>query len=115
MKRTLASVMFVGLITAGAGAFAQDTRMPDPAPDQEQYTQDRYSTPAPDESNRPMTATRSSKHEQMKDCVAREQADNSSMSRSDAKKACHDALKAQRDERRDDERNNPDNEAQPPH
>jgi hypothetical protein len=41
----------------------------------------------------------------MKDCVARERAGDSTMSESEAKKACHDALKAQSD--------NQDHEARP--
>jgi len=115
MKRTFASVMFVGLVTASAAVFAQDARAPSPSEqqlqDQEQYSQDRYTTTAPDSSSTSTTTTpRTSKHEEMKDCVAREQASNSTMSKSDAKKVCHDALKAQRDE----QRANPDNEPQPP-
>jgi hypothetical protein len=43
----------------------------------------------------------------MKDCVARQRAGDSNLSESQAKKACHDALKAQK--------GNPDNEPQPPH
>jgi hypothetical protein len=42
----------------------------------------------------------------MKDCVARERASNSTLSEADAKKACRDAMKAQKDNRN--------NEPQPP-
>jgi hypothetical protein len=41
----------------------------------------------------------------MKDCVARERAGDSTLSESEAKKACHDALKSEKD--------NHDNEPQP--
>jgi hypothetical protein len=41
----------------------------------------------------------------MKDCVARERAGDNTLSESQAKKACHDALKAQKD--------NPDTQPQP--
>jgi hypothetical protein len=42
----------------------------------------------------------------MKDCVARERSADSSISESDAKKACREAMKAQKDSRN--------NEPQPP-
>jgi hypothetical protein len=94
MKRTVASLMFVGLISAGT-AFAQG--MPQSSA-QEQYSQQQM---APNQTTTTSTTTTTSgsstKHEAMKDCVAREQAGNSSLSKSDAKKACHDAFKAQKD------------------
>jgi hypothetical protein len=105
MKRSLAALMIVGLISTGA-AYAQDAQP-------QSSTQDQYpqSQTAPNQSTTTSTTTTtsssgsSSKHEVMKDCIAREQAGNSTMSTSDAKKACHDAIKAQRD--------NQDNEPRP--
>jgi hypothetical protein len=104
MKRTLASLLVVGLICGGTAAYAQQAQ-------QQSSTQDEYSQSqtTPNQSTTTSTTTTtsksSSKHEVMKDCVAREQAGNSTMSTSDAKKACHDAMKAQRD--------NQDNEPRP--
>jgi hypothetical protein len=101
-KHIAASLTCVGLLTAGAAAFAQE------AP----QSQDQYSRTAPEQTqptSEPTTpsgkssspdSANSSKHSAMKDCVARERASNSSLSESDAKKACHDAMKAQK--------NNPD-------
>jgi ABC-type glycerol-3-phosphate transport system substrate-binding protein len=91
MKRTVASLMFVGLLTAGAAAFAQDQSAAQPPPPMPTNTQSSTTTTTTSSTNMP------SKHEVMKDCIAREQADNTSMSKSDAKKACHDAMKAQKD------------------
>jgi hypothetical protein len=107
MKRTVASLMFVGLISAGS-AFAQDTMPRSSA--QEPYSQQQM---APNQSTTTSTTTTTSssstKHEAMKDCVAREQAGNTSMSKTDAKKACHDAFKAQKDA----QSSTPDNEPRP--
>ena len=93
---TAASLLCVGLLTTGA-AVAQDTRS---------QTQEEYSTP-----NTPPSSTQSyspsSKQDVMKECVKRERAGDSTMSESEARKACHDALRA--------ERENQDNEPQPPH
>jgi hypothetical protein len=98
MKRTIASLMFVGLLSTGA-AFAQEMgpTPATPAPEQSAVT-----PPAATQSTTTSTTTttstdKMSKHEAMKNCVAREQSGNSSMSKSDAKKACHDAIKAQKD------------------
>ena len=96
MKRTVASLMFVGLICGGTAAYAQD--MAPQSSSQQGYSQQQM-TPNQTTTTSTTTTTSSSstKHEAMKDCVAREQAGNSSMSKDDAKKACHDAFKAQKD------------------
>jgi hypothetical protein len=115
-KYTAASLTCVGLLTVGAAAFAQDPQDPttQSSAQQTQSQQDAYQQPSPSHSTSSSTTTTtttsksnspSSKHRAMEDCVARERADNSSLSESDAKKACHDALKAQKD--------NPDNQPQP--
>jgi hypothetical protein len=94
---------------SGAAAFAQDRVGHESA--QQTQNQDKYSSTAPNQSTTTSTTTTSSskssssKHQVMKDCVARERAGDSTMSESEAKKACHDALKAQSD--------NQDNEAKP--
>jgi hypothetical protein len=82
MKRTIGSVLFVGLLCAGAQAFAQDANQPDT------QTQTSADTSA--------TTHMSAQHQRMKDCIAKEQADNSSLSAADAKKACKAQAKAQK-------------------
>ena len=92
---TAASLLCVGLLTTGA-AVAQDTRQ----------TQEEYSTPNTQPSST-QSYSPSSRQDVMKECVKRERAGDSTMSESEARKACHDALRA--------ERENQDNEPQPPH
>ena len=109
-KYTAASLTCVGLLTAGAAAFAQDPQDPmtQSATPQTQSQQDEYLRPPPNQSNSTTTTTSkssSSKHSAMKDCVARERAGDSTLSEKDAKKACHESMKAQKD--------NPDNQPQP--
>jgi ubiquitin len=100
-KHTAISLTCLGWLTAGAIAFAQE------AP----QSQDQYSRTSPHQSTSPSstetTTPSSSKsdHSAMKDCVARQRASDSSVSESQAKKACRDTLKAQKA--------NPD--PQPPH
>jgi hypothetical protein len=99
---TAASLLCVGLLTTGA-AVAQDTR----SQTQEEYsTQEKYSTP---DSQPSFTESYSpsSKPAALNECVRRERAGDSTMSESEARKACHDALRA--------ERENHDNEPKPPH
>jgi hypothetical protein len=102
-KFTIAALICVGLLTTSAAAFAQD---------QQTQNQDEYTSSSPNQSTTTSTTTTtssskssSSKHQVMKDCVARERAGDSTLSESEARKACHDALKAQSD--------NQDNEARP--
>jgi hypothetical protein len=85
---TAASLLCVGLLTAGA-AVAEEAR-------NQQQTEQQQQAQA-----------EHSKRAVMKECVARERAGDSTMTESEAKKACHDALRAERD--------NQDNEPQPPH
>jgi hypothetical protein len=81
---TAASLLCVGLLTAGGTASARDVR------DQQQQQEE------------------SKQQAVMKECVKRERAGDNTMSESEARKACHDALRAQRE--------NQDNEPQPhPH
>lgn len=103
-KYTAASLMCVGLLSSGAAAFAQDRPGHESA--QQTQSQDEYSSTTPDRSTTTSTTTTtstsdssSSKHRVMKDCIARERAGDSTMSESEARKACHDALKAQSDNR----------------
>src|SRR5258708_5818838 len=100
-KHTALTLTCVGLLTAGAAAFAQE------AP----QSQDQYSRTSPSQSTSPSSTEATtpgnskSDHRAMKDCVERERAKDSSLSESKAKKACHDQMKAQKQ--------NPDNQPQP--
>ena len=94
---TAASLLCVGLLTTGSAAVAQDTRS---------QAQEEHSTPNTQPSST-QSYSPSSKQDVMKECVKRERAGDSTMSESEARKACHDALRA--------ERENQDNEPQPPH
>jgi hypothetical protein len=92
------------LLTAGAAAFAQEAPQ-----NQDEYMRTaphQSTTPSSTEPTTPSGKSSSTKHETMKDCVARERSANSSISESDAKKACRDAMKAHKDNRN--------NEPQPP-
>jgi len=92
---TAASLFCVGLLTVGGAAVAQDTRS---------HTQEEYSKP----DNQPsfsQSYSPSSKQDVLKECVKRERAGDSTLSESEAKQACQDALRA--------ERENHDNEPQP--
>jgi hypothetical protein len=108
LRGTAASMLCVGLLSAGGGAFAQDPVGHESA--QQTRNQNEYSSTSPDQSTTTSTTTSTSnsssaKHRIMKDCIERERAGDSTMSQSEASKACHDALKAQSD--------NQDNEPRP--
>jgi len=96
---TAASWLCVGLLTASSAAFAQETRS--------QPTPDEYSSTTAPQTTAPDQAHNASTHSMMKECVKRERAGDSTMSESEATKACQDALRAKRE--------NHDNEPQPPH
>jgi hypothetical protein len=109
-RGTAASLLCVGLLTTGAAAFAQETVGHESA--QQSQNQDEYSSTSPNRSTTNSTTTTTStskssasKNRVMKDCVDRERAGDSTMSESEARKACHDALKAQSE--------NQDNEPRP--
>jgi hypothetical protein len=95
---TAASLLCVGLLTAGSAVVA--------AQDQRSQRQEEYSTPNAQPSST-QSHSPSSKQDVMKECVKREHAGDNTMSESEARKACHDALRA--------ERENQDNEPQPHH
>jgi hypothetical protein len=84
---TAASLLCVGLLGAGGTVTAQDAR---------------------DARNQQQQQEESKQQAVMKECVKRERAGDNTMSEAEARKACHDALRA--------ERENHDNEPQPhPH
>jgi hypothetical protein len=101
-KHTAVSVTCVGLLAAGAAAFAQEA-----AQSQDQYSRtspNQSTSPSSTEQTTPGSKSSSSEQRAMKDCVARERAGDSTLSQSKAKKVCRDQLKAQKE--------NPDNQPQ---
>jgi hypothetical protein len=99
-KYTATSLMCIGLLTTGATAFAQYPQQSTSAPQAQSPDEYRSASPNPSNTNSPnSTATdKSSKHSQMQDCIARERQGDSSMSKSDAKKACHNQQKAEKNQ-----------------
>jgi hypothetical protein len=92
MKRTIASLMFVGLISGGAAAYAQEATGPDPASPQEQSQSTTTST-----TTTTSKSSSASKHQLMKECVARQQASNNTLSKDDARDACKAEMETQKD------------------
>ena len=111
-KYTAGSLVCVGLLMTGSAAFAQDAmgqggQSPaQPTQDHGRYPQatDPGQSSSSSSSSSTMSSSKPTKQE-MKDCVARAKASDSTLKDSDAKKACHDALRAQKA--------NPDSQAQP--
>lgn len=102
-KYTAVSLMCaVGFLMSGAAAFAQSTVEHESA--RRAQNQDEYGSRAPNQSTSTTSTSKSSpsKHQVMNDCVA---ASEQGMTKTEAKKACHDALKPQSD--------NQDNEPRP--
>jgi hypothetical protein len=97
--------MCVGLLGSGAAAFAHDR--PGHESEKQTQSQDEYSSSSTVPGQTTTTSTTAttsrsesssaSKHRVMKDCIARERAGDSTLSESEARKACHDALQAQSD------------------
>jgi hypothetical protein len=111
MKRIFAkygagSVLCVGFLVTGTAALAQDStaRGTQSSPQQTQ-TPGFEPGPGPSGSRWDTTGTPGamasqsgkSAKQQIKECVARTRASNTALSESDAKKACHEAMKAQKD------------------
>ncbi|MFL6600354.1 MAG: hypothetical protein ACJ8R9_03410 [Steroidobacteraceae bacterium] len=93
-KHTALSLTCVGLLTAGA-AFAQQAspgELSRPVPNRSATPSSAEPmTPAHTASDRGTTANGT-----MKDCIDRERAKDSNLSESKAKKACHEQMKAQK-------------------
>jgi hypothetical protein len=105
MKRSLGrytatSLMCIGLLTTSVATFAQSQYPQEQSSSPQAQSQDEYRTtsPNPSNTNSPTNTTtnKSSKHSQMQDCIARERAGDSTMSKSDAKKACRNQQKAEK-------------------
>ena len=104
-KYTAGSLVCVGLLMTGSAAFAQDTmgqggQSPgQPTQDHGRYQSTNPQATDPSQSSSSSSSTTSSTKptkQEMKDCVARAKASDSTLKDSDAKKACHDALRAQK-------------------
>ena len=111
MKRTFAkytagSILCVGFLVTGTAAPAQDsTAKGSQSPAQQTQTPGFEPGPGPSGSRPDTTGTPGSMtshsgkstKQQMKECVARTRASNTALSESDARKACQEAMKAQKD------------------
>jgi hypothetical protein len=111
MKRIFAkymagSFLCVGVLMTATGALAQDsTAKGSQSPPQQTQTPGFEPGPGPSGSRWDTTGTPGSMtsksgksaKQQMKECVARTRASNTALSDSDARKACHEAMKAQKD------------------
>jgi len=89
MKRVAGSFAVLALTAAGLVA-AQTTSPPTPPSDRSTYPS---STSPSSSSGSYSSSTGKSHDQQMKDCMAQQQANNPSMSKSDIKKACKGQMK----------------------
>jgi hypothetical protein len=105
-KYTAGSVLCVGFVVTGTAALAQDsTEKGTQSPTQQTQTPGFEPGPGPTSSRPDTTGTPGSMSsqsgksakQQMKECVARTRASNTDVSESDARKACHEAIKAEKD------------------
>lgn len=97
MNRYLQSALVAALGMASVTcALAQENPSPPPpaaqAPLPETGTQPSTTTPSPE--RQAAASSKDTQKQAMKDCVTREQADNTGMSASQAKKACKQQMKA---------------------
>ena len=116
-KYTAGSLISVGFLMAGSAAFAQQTMaQSSQSPAQQTQNQGEYQSSSPQSSypgastgnssssDSSMSSGKVSKQE-LKDCVTQARQNDSTLTQSDAKKACQQALKAQK--------SNQDSQAQP--
>lgn len=105
-KYTAGSVLCVGFLVTGTTALAQDsTAKGSQSPPQQTQSPAFEPGPGPSGSRWDTTGTPGSMTspsgksaiQQMKECVARTRASNTALTESDARKACHEAMKAQKD------------------
>ena len=111
MKRFFAqhvasSVLCVGILVTGTAALGQSsTAKGSQSPSQQTQTPGFEPGPGPSGSRWDTTGTPGSMtsqsgksaKQQMEECVARTRASNSALTESDAKKSCHEAMKAKKD------------------
>jgi hypothetical protein len=93
--KRLSAALAVGVLAASGLAAAQSTppaQQTPPADSMSRYPSSNTPTaPAPG-SDTSSTNSKATKKQQVKDCVAQQQANNSGMSKSDAKKYCKDQV-----------------------
>ncbi len=103
---TAGSLLCVGVLVTGTAALAQDSTVKaSQSPAQQTQTPGFEPGPGPTGSRPDTTGTPGSMSSQsgksakqhMKDCVVRTRASNTSISESDARKACREAMKAEKD------------------
>jgi len=103
---TAGSILCLGFLVTGTAALAQDsTGKSTQSPTQQTQTPGFEPGPGPTGSRPDTTGTPGSMSnqsgksakQQMKECVAHTRASNTDLSESDAKKSCHEAMKAQKD------------------
>jgi hypothetical protein len=110
MKRFFAkcaagSVLCVAFLVTGTATLAQDSTAKSHSPPQQTQTPGFEPGPGPSGSRWDTTGTPGSMtsqsgksaKQQMKECVARTRASNTALTDSDARKACQEAMKAQKD------------------
>ena len=85
--KSLVGFFAVAAITAAGVVAAQTSPSPTPPSDRSTYPSNSTTT-----TTQSSTTTTKSHDQQMKDCLAREQAHNPNMSKSDMKKACKSEL-----------------------
>jgi hypothetical protein len=105
-KCTAGSVLCVGFLMTGTAALAQQsTGKEGQSPPQQTQAPGFEPGPGPSGSRPDTTGTPGtmsdgkSAKQQMKECIARTRASNTDLSESDAKKACQQAVKAQKEAR----------------
>ncbi len=105
-KYTAGSFLWVGFLVTGTAALAQESReKASQSPPQQTQTPGFEPGPGPSGSRPDTTGTpgalssRSGKSakQQMKECIAHTRSSNTELSESDARKACQEAMKAQKD------------------
>ena len=96
MKQLIATLSTVGLLICATAGNAQDAAAPNATP---QATTMPGSMPNPADTAPavPATASMASRHQMMKDCMAREKTANATMPKGEMKKTCKDQVKAQAD------------------
>jgi hypothetical protein len=104
LNYTAGSVLCVGFLVTGTAALAQDSTGKE-TPAQQTQPQGFEPGPGPTGSRPDTTGTPGSMSshsgksakQHMKECVARTRASNTDVSESDARKTCHEAIKAEKD------------------
>lgn len=99
MIKRASTAMISILLACGGVALAQTYSQPTPPPSSQQPPAESSQAPSGSSSGSSSSGSSSmsmsQKHEALKECVAQQQANNSGMSKKDAKKACKAQMKSQ--------------------